>query len=212
MDNINNINYNNSIITNPSKPQSEISAPTDWFNKTIRGLVRMYFGTECKQAKNIIINSVLDRIRKKDYHFVGEIRINIDSLASNLSLEIIRQSFYDMLHNKTQQDLMVKKGIATRQQLDQWINDYPQGEMYHYEVYNSQVYCDKIREHIVEYFEANENEKVRLTQNVLDVVKNHDFSAECNYGLKRTDSKIRKCIRSAFVKMKKIMTFKKRRR
>lgn len=212
MDNVNNINYNNSIITNPSKTQSHISVPTNRFNKTIREWVPMYFGATCILAKNAIINIILDHIHSWGYHFVNNIRINTDSLAGNLRPEIIRQSFYDMLHNATQQDLIVKMGIATRQQLDQWINDYPQGELQHHEAYNSRWYCDKIRERLVAYLDANGNEKVRLIRKVLDAVNNHDFSGEYNSGLIRTVSRKRNYIRSALVKMKKMITFKRRRR
>jgi hypothetical protein len=93
---------------------------TQWYQNIIRNNVPAYFTRDHdRDHRRDIVTDILSEMDRHGYRFRWSHDIR------SINEERVRQSFYYVLYNEEQQGIIIDRGIATRDQIDQWIEDNP---------------------------------------------------------------------------------------
>lgn len=92
---------------------------TQWYQNIIRNNVPAYFRDDDRDRRRDIVTDILSEMDRHGYRFRWSHDIR------SINEERVRQSFYYVLYNEEQQSIIIDRGIATRDQIDQWIEDNP---------------------------------------------------------------------------------------
>ena len=89
---------------------------TRWYQNTIRNQAPTYFEEDNRNGRRAIVTEILNQMNGHGYRF----RWNGANDTRTLNPEVVRQSFYYVLHNDQQRTILLQEGIASPTQIDQW--------------------------------------------------------------------------------------------